>query len=137
MYDHIMVPVDLRHPQSMDKPLAIAADLAGHWGAEIHLVSVTGTATSEVAHDPEEFAAKLRQFAADAGARHGATFRARAELTADPAVDLDVALRHAIRELGADLVVMASHVPSLWDYLSASNAGHLASHAEVSVFVVR
>jgi len=137
MYKHIMVPVDLRHPDTMQKALLAAAELAKLWGAEAHLVSVSGAPTSDVAHDPEEFADKLRRFAADASRHYGVTFRARAELTADPAVDLDTTLRDAVAELGADLVVMASHVPTLWDYLVASHAGHLASHAEVSVFVVR
>ncbi len=137
MYDHIMVPVDLHHPDAMQKALQTAAELTGLWGGEAHLVSVAGAPTSDIAHDPEEFSAKLRRFAAEAGQQYGVTFRARTELTADPAVDLDAALRDAINELGADLVVMASHVPTLWDYLVASNAGHLASHAKVSVFVVR
>ena len=32
---------------------------------------------------------------------------------------------------------MASHVPGLPEHFFASNAGALASHAEVSVFVIR
>ena len=37
----------------------------------------------------------------------------------------------------ADLIVMASHIPGLADYVFSSNAGYLASHSKLSVFVVR
>jgi len=137
MYKHIMVPVDLRHTEALEKALATAADLGRHYGAAISLVSVGAAAVGEVAHSPREFAEKLARFAADQGDSLGVDFTAKTEIVPDPAADLDEALRAAIRELGADLVVMASHVPTLWDYLDASNAGHLAAHAEVSVFIVR
>ena len=55
----------------------------------------------------------------------------------DPAVDLDDSLMQAIADTGADLVVMASHVPGLPEHIFASNAGYLANHASVSVFVIR
>ena len=48
-----------------------------------------------------------------------------------------VTWREAAEELGADLVVMATHVPNLTDYIWASHGGHLASHAKASVFLVR
>ena len=39
--------------------------------------------------------------------------------------------------VGADLVVMQSHVPRLTDYVWPSNGGTIASHSKASVFVVR
>ena len=137
MYKRIMVPVDLRHTEQLEKALATAADLASHYGASAVLVSVTAPPTSDVAHDPEEFVEKLNRFAAEQSRRYGVEFAAKTVLTPDPAVELNAALRDAIRFLGADLVVMASHVPTIWDYLISSHAGHLASHADVSVLVVR
>ena len=41
------------------------------------------------------------------------------------------------RRLRIDLIVMASHVPGVAEYVFASNAGYLASHADLSVLVVR
>jgi nitrite reductase (NADH) large subunit len=41
------------------------------------------------------------------------------------------------REISADLVVMASHVPGLAEHLFASNAGSFASYSDASVLVVR
>jgi nucleotide-binding universal stress UspA family protein len=55
----------------------------------------------------------------------------------DPTVDVDDALMKAVSETGADLVVMASHVPGLADYIWPSNGGKLAAHSSASVFVVR
>ena len=43
----------------------------------------------------------------------------------------------AVHETGADLVVMASHIPGIADAIWPSHGGRLASHADVSVFVVR
>ena len=57
----------------------------------------------------------------------------------DPAVELDNKLLDTIESTGADLVVMASHLPGLADklHILRSNAGTIASKAKVSVFVVR
>ena len=46
-------------------------------------------------------------------------------------------LLDAVNETGADLVVMASHVPGVLEHIFSSNAGYVARHAKVSVFVVR
>jgi nucleotide-binding universal stress UspA family protein len=42
-----------------------------------------------------------------------------------------------VRELPADLIVMASHGPLAKDYLLGSNATHVALHAPCSVFIMR
>ena len=36
-----------------------------------------------------------------------------------------------------DLVVMATHLPNVADYVWASHGGHLATHSKASVFLVR
>ena len=59
------------------------------------------------------------------------------EISHDMAIDLDDVLMRTANEVGADLVVMASHVPGLAEYVFASRAGYLASHAKMSVLVVR
>ena len=40
-------------------------------------------------------------------------------------------------EIGADLIVMASHRPELQDYLLGPNAARVVRHAPISVMVVR
>lgn len=137
MYQKIMIPVDLRHVDQLAKALSVGADLAKHYGAEAQIVSVTQSGPTEVAHNPKEFAEKLATFTADQSNALGFSFRAHTEISHDPAVDLDHALEAAAEKIGADLIVMASHVPGFAEYFFASNAGYLASHASISVLVVR
>lgn len=137
MYKTIMIPVDLEHSDQLNKALSIGADLARHYNADLFAVGVTSGAPSAVAHNPLEYAQKLEAFAAEQTALHGIEFKAKAMESHDPAVDLDDTLQKAGSEIGADLVVMASHVPGFIDYVFASRAGYLASHSDLSVFVVR
>lgn len=137
MYSTIAVPVDLAHTDKLNKAITTAADLARHYHASLYLIAVTSSAPSEVAHDPVEFSKKLSQFADKQTAALGIEFKTRDAVTPDPAVDLTRVLDEQIHELGADLIVMASHVPGLSDYVFASNSGYLGSHTDLSIFVVR
>ena len=137
MYKKIMVPVDLGHTEALGKALATAADLSRVYSAPVQMVAVTPTAPTAVAHNPEEFARKLADYAAAESARYGVAFAADALTSPDPAADLDETLGREAHAIGADLIVMASHVPGLAEHLRASRAGYLASHSDVSVFVVR
>jgi nucleotide-binding universal stress UspA family protein len=137
MYKKIMVPVDLAHTDRIGKALESAADLAKHYGIPVCYVGVTPETPSSVAHNPQEYAQKLDQFAAEQAKKYGIGIESRAMLSHDPAVDLDDTLIKAIEEVGADLVVMASHVPGFPDHIFSSNAGAVATHAAVSVFVIR
>lgn len=137
MYTHIMVPVDLAHVGTLDKALRTAADLAKHYSCPVTYVGVTMSAPTSVAHNPEEFAGKLEQFVAGEVGRHGHEGRAHAVTSHDPAVDLDAKLLSEIREVGADLVVMQSHLPGLADHLWPSNGGTVATRSDASVLIVR
>jgi len=137
MYSRIFVPVALAHTAKLDKALAPAADLARHYNASIHMAAVTSPAADEVSHNAEEFKQKLEDFAREQSSARGVEFQPHAIVTPDPAVELDKRLDESIHELGADLVVMSSHVPGFKEYVFHSNAGFLASHTDVSVFVVR
>lgn len=137
MFNKIMIPVDLAHADKLDKAMAIAAKIAKNENAGLIATGVTTSQPSSVAHNPEEFAQKLAEFAASASTKHGIVVGTVTLNSHDPVRDLDELLMKSIDENGIDLVVMASHVPAAMDYLFASNAGYLASHAPVSVFVVR
>lgn len=137
MYKKIMMPVDLAHPDRLEKALATSADLAAHYKIPVCFVGVTAATPGPVAHTPQEFTAKLDRFAADQAAARGIEATAKTCVSHDPAVDLEETLMKAVEEIGADLVVTGSHVPGLPEYVFASNSGYLASHAHVSVFVVR
>lgn len=137
MYKRIMIPVDLSHIDKSETALAVVADLAKHYDAIVTYVAVTSNAPSAIAHNPEEFALKLANFAEDQGALRGHRTAARSVISHDPAVDLDKNLVRAVDEIGADLIVMATHIPNMADMLLPSHGGALARHTEASVFLVR
>lgn len=137
MYKNIMVPVDLAHQDKLDKALSVAADLAGHFDARICYVGVTTSQPSSVAHNPREYAEKLEDFAAEHAKQTGKEIATKTVISHDPARDLDDTLGKAAHELGADLIVMASHVPNFAEHIFATNAGYLANHIDTSVFIVR
>lgn len=137
MYSNIMIPVDLKHTDQMEKALSVAAGIAKMYGAKAHIVGVGQTVPTEVAHTPAEFTKKLATFAAERSKVLGTTFTPHSEISHDVAVGLDDVLKRAADALGIDLIVMASHVPGFAEHFFASNAGYLASHASMSVLIVR
>ncbi len=137
MFKTIVVPVDLAHKERLSKALSLARDLARAYSAKYYIVGVTPEAPSEVAHNPTEYESKLVAFAQSLSDDFGLKVHADPIVSHDPAIDLESQIIGACEKLGADLVVMASHVPGLVEYVFSSNAGYLASHAKISVFVVR
>ncbi|WP_424933156.1 universal stress protein [Amaricoccus macauensis] len=137
MYSTIMIPVDLAHTGQMAKSLSVAAALAKQFGSKAHMVGVTLASPTAIARTPGVFAGKLTAFAAEQSAALGTVFEAHTEISHDPAIDIDDVLMRAAKAIGADLIVMASHVPGFAEHLFASRAGYLAAHAPLSVFVVR
>lgn len=137
MFERIMVPVDLTHAARLEKALLCAADLAAHYGATVIYVGVTTEQPSSIAHTPAEYAEKLAAFAADQAAARGIATEAKAYASHDPSIDLDPTLLKAVAETGADLVVMASHIPNVADHWWPANGGSIATHAKTSVMLVR
>ncbi len=119
--------------------LAAAADLARHYSAELWYVAVTGKVPNRVAKSPERFAAELDSFAAERRRELGLDIHARSISSVDVVVELDDTLLAAAKEIEADLIVMASHLPGVPDrlHLISSNAAYIVRHSSVSVFVVR
>ena len=137
MFKKIMMPVDLAHKGDLEKALQVSADLAKHYGAEVVYVAVTAATPGSTAHNPQEFRQKLDAFVSEQVDKHGISATGDAELSHDPTTDVDDALLKAVGKLGADLVVMQSHMPNVLDYVWPSNGGKIAEHAKCSVFVVR
>lgn len=136
MFTHIMVPVDMAHTERLDRALKVAADLAGHYGARVTYVGVTTGQPSSVAHTPKEFGDKLAKFAAmQSEVNDVAETAAHTVVAHDPAIDMDKNLEAAVHEIGADLVVMGSHIPKTFDF--GSHGGRVATHTDVSVMLVR
>lgn len=137
MFHKIIFPVDLAHPDALEKALTVAADLARRHEVPLIALGVTATTPGPVAHTPEEYATKLDAYARDATERTGVAITAHVVKAADPSIDIDNRIIAEAHDIGADLVVMASHVPGMAERLFASRSGYLAAHADFSVFVVR
>lgn len=137
MFSRIMVPVDLAHLTTLEKALRVARECATSFDAPVTYVGVTSAVPSKLGHTPAEYQSKLQAFADEQAQAHGIKAEAKAVVSHDPAVDVDDALLKAVGETSADLVVMASHVPGLADYVWPSNGGKMAAHSKASVFVVR
>jgi nucleotide-binding universal stress UspA family protein len=137
MFKKLMLPIDLAHVARLEKALQAGVDLARLYGCPVALVGVTAETATSIAHNPAEYAAKLEQFGADLAEKQGIVVETRAYAAHDPSIDLDKTILGAARDTGCDLIVMASHVPGIPEHFFASHGGAIASHAHVSVFVVR
>ena len=137
MFKKIMVPVDLAHLKSLEKPLTVAADMARHYKAALCYVGVTTSQPSSVARTPEEYEQKLKAFAQEHAPDNGHAPTARVYNSHDPVTDLDDILLKAIDDVGADLVVMGTHLPHHIDAIMPANGSKVAAHSNVSVFLVR
>mgnify|MGYP005990346391 CR=1 FL=1 len=137
MFNRIMTPVDLAHVDKLERALDCAADLAKHYGLPITYVGVTSSAPGALGHNPKEFGQKLQSFVDGEIDKRGIEATAHTAMANDPATEIDNALIHAIDDTGADLVVMASHLPGAVEYIWPSNGGKIAQHAKCSVMLVR
>lgn len=137
MISKIVFPVDLAHAERLGKALKVAIDLAKGHDAEIIFIGVTSTTPTTVANNPDEYAKALDEFAATEGMIHHVKVADKMVLSHDPSIDLGQQLIDAADEAGADLIVMASHMPGLADHLFEGNAAYVAQHAPLSVYIVR
>ncbi|MEQ8587620.1 MAG: universal stress protein [Thalassobaculaceae bacterium] len=137
MTSKILVPVDLEHTDKLTKALDIAATIAKAENAEICFLGVTGTEPSAVAATPQAYGTKLAAFADDQAQSRGLKASSRTVTEHDVPVELAHAILAGAKECGADLIVMASHLPGLQEHVFATNAGYIANHAPISVYVVR
>ncbi len=137
MFTHIMVPYNMADREKCAKSIKVAGDLARRHDARMTLVSVAGGINGMVSHSVDEMERLLSAYAAQVGAAERVEVDSRFYDVPDPSVEVDRVLIKAIGDTGADLVVMASHHPGWVEYLVNSHGGRVASHAQVSVFVVR
>jgi len=134
MYKTILVPVDLSHLELGRKMIEIAREI-GKNESRIFLLHVLEAIPAFVASQlPEGLlqntrasaVATLREMAPGAGV--GAEVRSgHAHLTI-----LDYA-----DEIGAELIIIASHRPGLQDYFLGSTAARVVRHAKCAVLVDR
>lgn len=137
MFKHILVPVDLSEKDKLKRAIEVATDQAKHFEAKLTLVSVVGGLQARVSNSPAKYAGLLAEFAESVSATYGVNVDSNIYEVPDPSVQLDGKLLKIIEETGIDLIIMASHQPGWAEYLINSHGGRVASHAPISVFVVR
>ncbi|MCB4457549.1 universal stress protein [Leisingera sp. McT4-56] len=136
MFKHIMVPVDLHMPPAVKKAINVAADFAKNHGSRVTLVHVTDQQVKgahTVGSSGDELAALASKVAESSGAR----VEGLPIYSVDVGSEIDSILTRTAKELEVDLIVVATHMPGILDYVFSSHASHLVLHSEISVFVVR
>lgn len=134
MYETILVPVDLSQLEEGSKALEVARQMSGGQ-ARIVALYVEGDIPNFIADKipmgvREEHMATARVELSSRADEVGAESEIR---SGRPST---VILEYA-KEIGADLIVIASHRPGLQDYLLGSTAARVVRHAECTVLVVR
>jgi len=140
MFNTILIPIDLAHESSWRTALPVAVQHARHEGAKLHVLTVVDLNLDVTAVVmPSDF---NRQYQSKTEQRLSALVKNQ--------VPDDLSVQYWVRdgrvyheilsaadEVGADLIVLASHRPSFKDYLLGANAARVVRHANCSVLVVR
>lgn len=137
MYKKIMVPVDLSHTRALAGALSVAGMMAETCGAELIFAGVHRTDPAAPGESKAAYADRLTSFAKGQPAAQTVAVSSLAITDANPFDNVAPILIAAASEHQIDLIVMASHVPGWAEHIFHSNAGYVASHAPISVFVVR
>lgn len=138
MYSRIMVPVDLKNADKLNKALDLAGRTAKDSGAELIYVDVVDAVPTTTARtDGDRMQEQLKTFVAEQAAQYGVKATAHVALRSDLRLNVGSDVVKAAKGADCDLIVMASHVPGLKDHILSSNAGYVASHAPMTVYVVR
>lgn len=141
MYKEILLPIDLNHIDSQGKAVATAIALARAFEGRLHVQTIVPDFGMSIVatYFPEDFESKARE-----NAKQALHDFAKRNLPEDLPVQHIVGhgtiyqeILRCAKEIGADLIVMASHRPDLEDYLIGPNASRVTRHADCSVLVVR
>jgi len=141
MYKEILLAIDLNDVESQRKAIETAIDLTRTCGARLHVQTVVPSfGMSMVAtYFPKDFEEKALESAAQA-LHDFVRDNIPEDVTVQHVVGHGTIYQEILRsaeDIGANLIVMASHRPELQDYLIGPNAARVVRHAKCSVLVVR
>ncbi|ACY86234.1 universal stress protein [Edwardsiella piscicida] len=142
MYKNILVPVDIEEDVLTQNALEHVIYMAKLTDAEVHFLYVLPDAQAFVT--AYSFGIKEFENKAVANAEEKLLTlidsidlpRERLSYTIRFGTPRDEALQQA-EEMGADLIVVGSHRPSVKTYLLGSNAAAIVRHAKTNVLVIR
>lgn len=138
MYSRILVPVDLEHADKLTKALELAGQTAKSNGAEVVYVDVVDAVpTPSKRSEAQRVGVDLKAFAAGEAEKYDIQTRDHIALRSDLHLNVGADVVKAAKEADCDLIIMASHVPGFKDHILSSNAGYVAAHAPITVYVVR
>ena len=141
MFSIILVPIDLTEPDSSKRALDAAFHMARDYKSAMHVMTVVPDFGMSIVggYFPEGFEQKALD-----GTRQ------RLDAFMQEAVPDDIEVKGHVahgsiyeeilriaKEVGANVIVMASHHPAMRDYLIGPNAARVVRHATQSVLVVR
>jgi nucleotide-binding universal stress UspA family protein len=140
MFKHILVPVDLAHPELAKPAIDTAIELARLSSGSVRLINVLPMTPVMLAeYVPPDFDVQQRKTAEEALA--ALARQTGLEPGRVSSVVRQGGIYHEVIEeakaMPADLIVMASHRPDMRSYFLGSNAGHVVRYAICSVLVVR
>lgn len=141
MFKEILLPIDLEPEVAGTSALAAALAVARAFQSRLHLVTVVPDRGFHFVaqYFPENYEEEALSAANE-----------RQHAWAHENVPEDIAVQHIVAhgviyreivriadDVGADLIIMASHRPEMSDYLIGSNTDHVVRHARVPVLVIR
>ncbi len=140
MFETILVAVDLEHDTNNDGLLRVASDMANAQGAKMHLLHVIRAAPAVVSQFlPQSYESMVSEKIE----KDLAALAAKVDPAAGAAA-ISVRFGDVYQEIlayadniGAELIIVASHKPDVGDYLLGSTAARVVRHAACSVFVAR
>lgn len=140
MFKNVLLAIDLTEPSSWARALPVALEICKSSPAALHVTTSAAEVNVQVAtFFPADANEKLlTQAAADLQA--WMREHVPAGIEAHRIVGQGTVYREilaAAEKVNADLIVMASHKPTITDYLLGANAAHVVRHAACSVMVVR
>ena len=135
MYDHILVGVDLDHPETAVGALEIARRLSNDGGRITALYVLEALPSYATQYLPEDhMTSRITEF----------TAALSAELGDNEGVEPKVVFGHSgativdfAADNGVDCIVISSHKPGLQDFFLGSTAARVVRHAKCAVHVRR
>lgn len=137
MYSSILLAIDLDQPQSWAKALPVSLSLARCFGARLTFCSVVPDSEAELEAEWSESGYREMIARADAQLKRLADNEDMPIGTEIGIGSIWGGIVDTAERVGADLIVLASHRPSMKDYLLGANASRVVRHAACSVIVVR
>jgi len=136
MYENILVPVDMAHPEKATDMIAVAKKLASD-NTKVILLNVVHSipayAPVDISSDFFEIAkneakSELEKIASEAGVPSSVEVQVG---------DAHHTILDTAKEKSVDLIIIGSHRPGFSDYLLGSTAARVVRHAQCPVFVLR